>query len=96
MKREIIPHNGGHVIYEGKNIRVEIIGRDAWITPRIQYRRKYRKRTYTTKAIPIPLMVREEFVRRFDITNPNWAKGLGIEQKELLLEALNILPMIGN
>jgi len=96
MKREIIPHNGGQILYEGKAIRVEIVGRDAWIMPRYQYRRRRGKRTYVTKAIPIPLMVREEFVQRFDALNPNWTQGLSVEQKELLKEALEILPMTGS
>ena len=96
MQKVIIPHNGENVIYEGKDIRVEIIGIDLWITPKTQRIRRYRKKHYITKAKPIPMMTREEFVERFNIRSPNWTKGLPIEQRELLMEAMDILPITGD
>jgi len=96
MRKVVIPHNGQSVIYEGKDIRVEVIGIDLWITPRRQRVRKRGKKSYTTRATPIPMMTREEFVERFNIKSPNWAYGLPIEQRELLMEAIDILPMIGD
>ena len=96
MRKVIIPHNGKNVIYEGKDIRVEVIGMDLWITPRRQRVRKRGKKSYTTRATPIPLMTREEFVERFNIMSPNWEYGLSIEQKELLREALEVLPVTGD
>jgi len=57
MRKVIIPHNG-EVIYEGKDIRVEIIGIDLWITPKTQRIRRNRKKHYITKAKPIPMMTR--------------------------------------
>ena len=95
MRKVVIPHNG-QVIYEGKDIRVEVIGIDLWITPKTQRIRRYRKKHYITKAKPIPMMTREEFVERFNIKSPNWAYGLPIEQKELLQEALEVLPVTGD
>lgn len=41
-------------------------------------------------------MTREEFVERFNIKSPNWTYGLPIEQRELLMEALEILPVTGD
>ena len=96
MRKVIIPHNGEDVLYEGKDIRVEVIGIDLWIMPRRQRVRKRGKKSYTTRATPIPLMTREEFVQRFNIKSPNWAYGLPIEQRELLMEAIDILPMTGD
>ena len=96
MRKVIIPHNGENVLYEGKDIRVEVIGIDLWITPRRQRVRKRGKKSYTTRATPIPLMTREEFVERFNIRSPNWEYGLPIEQKELLREALEVLPVTGD
>lgn len=96
MRKVVIPNNSEGVIYEGKDIRVEVIGIDLWITPRRQRVRKRGKKSYTTRATPIPLMTREEFVKRFNIMSPNWEYGLPIEQKELLREALEILPVTGD
>ena len=96
MRKVVIPHNGKNVIYEGKDIRVEVVGIDLWITPRTQRIRRYRKKHYITKAKPIPMMTREEFVERFNIKRPNWAYGLPIEQRELLMEAIDILPTTGD
>jgi len=96
MRKVIIPHNGERVIYEGKDIRVEVIGIDLWITPKTQRIRRYRKKHYITKAKPIPTMTREEFVERFNIRSPNWTYGLPIEQRELLMEAMDILPITGD
>jgi len=96
MRKVIIPHNGENVLYEGKDIRVEVIGIDLWITPRRQRVRKCGKKSYTTRANPIPLMTREEFVERFNIKSPNWTYGLPIEQRELLMEAMEILPITGD
>jgi len=96
MRKVIIPHNGENVLYEGKDIRVEVIGIDLWITPRRQRVRKHGKKSYTTRATPIPLMTREKFVERFNIRSPNWEYGLPIEQKELLREALEVLPVTGD
>ena len=96
MRKVIIPHNGENVLYEGKDIRVEVIGIDLWITPRRQRVRKRGKKSYTTRANPIPLMTREEFVERFNIKSPNWTYGLPIEQRELLMEAMEILPITGD
>ena len=96
MRKVIIPHNGERVIYEGKDIRVEVIGIDLWITPKTQRIRRNRKKHYITKAKSIPTMTREEFVERFNIRSPNWEYGLPIEQKELLREALEVLPVTGD
>jgi len=96
VRKVIIPHNGENVIYEGKDIRVEVVGIDLWITPRTQRIRRYRKKHYITKAKPIPMMTREEFVERFNIRSPNWEYELSIEQKELLGEALELLPVTGD
>jgi len=96
MRKVVIPHNRKSVIYEGKDIRVEVVGVDLWITPRTQRIRRYRKKHYITKAKPIPMMSREEFVERFNIKSPNWAYGLPIEQRELLMEAIDILPTTGD
>ena len=96
MRKIIIPHNGENVLYEGKDIRVKVIGIDLWITPRNQRVRKRGKKSYITKATPIPMMTREEFVERFNIRSPNWEYGLPIEQKELLKEALSVLPITGD
>jgi len=96
MQKVIIPHNGENVLYEGKDIRVEVIGIDLWITPRRQRVRKRGKKSYTTRATPIPLMTREEFVERFNIRSPNWTYGLPIEQRELLMEVMDILPITGD
>jgi len=96
MRKVIIPHNSENVLYEGKDIRVEVIGIDLWITPRTQRIRRYRKRYYITKATPIPMMTREEFIKRFNIMRPNWEYGLPIEQRELLREALEVLPVTGD
>ena len=96
MRKVVIPNNSERVIYEGKDIRVEVIGIDLWITPRRQRVRKRGKKSYTTRATPIPLMTREEFVERFNIGSPNWEYGLSIEQRELLMEAMNILPITGD
>ena len=96
MRKVVIPNNSERVIYEGKDIRVEVIGIDLWITPRRQRVRKRGRKSYTTRATPIPLMTREEFVERFNIKSPNWAFGLPIEQRELLMEAIDILPMTGD
>ena len=96
MRKVIIPHNGENVLYEGKDIRVEVIGIDLWITPKTQRVRRHQKKHYITKAKPIPMMTREEFVERFNIINPNWSYGLPIEQKELLREALAVLPVTGD
>ena len=96
MRKVVIPHNRKSVIYEGKDIRVEVVGVDLWITPRTQRIRRYRKKHYITKAKPIPMMTREEFVERFNIMSPNWEYGLPIEQKELLREALGVLPVTGD
>ena len=96
MRKVIIPHNDENVIYEGKDIRVEVIGIDLWITPRRQRVRKRGKKSYTTRATPIPMMTREEFVERLNIRSPNWTYGLPIEQRELLLEAMDILPITGD
>jgi len=96
MRKVVIAHNGRSVIYEGKDIRVEVIGIDLWITPKTHRIRRYRKKHYITKAKPIPMMIREEFVERFNIRSPNWEYGLPIEQKELLKEALEVLPVTGD
>ena len=96
MRKVVIPHNGENVIYEGKDIRVEVIGIDLWITPRTQRIRRHRKKYFITKAKPIPMMTREEFVERFNIRSPNWAYGLPFEQRELLMEAIDILPTTGD
>jgi len=96
MRKVVISHNGQSVIYEGKDIRVEVIGIDLWITPRRQRVRKRGKKSYTTRATPIPLMTREMFIKRFGITTPNWDYGLAVEQRELLTEALEILPTTGD
>jgi len=94
MRKEIIPLSD-RTIYEGRNIRVEIIGIDAWVTPRIHRIRRRGKKHFITKARPIPMMPREEFINKFGVMQPNWEYGLPIEQKELLKEALEILPMTG-
>ena len=96
MRKIVIPNNSERVIYEGKDIRVEVIGIDLWITPRRKRVRKRGKKSYTTRATPIPLMTREEFVERFNIKSPNWTYGLPIEQQELLREALEVLPVTGD
>ena len=96
MRKVVIPNNSERVIYEGKDMRVEVIGIDLWITPRRQRVRKRGKKSYTTRATPIPLMTREEFVERFNLKSPNWAYGLPIEQRELLIEAIDILPTTGD
>ena len=96
MRKVIIPHNGENVIYEGKDIRVEIVGIDLWITPRTQRIRRRGKRHYITKARPIPMMTREIFIKKFDITTPNWDYGLSVEQRKLIREASEILPMTGD
>ena len=54
MRKIVIPNNSKRVIYEGKDIRVEVIGIDLWITPRRQRVRKRGKKSYTTRANPIP------------------------------------------
>lgn len=96
MRKVIISHSGKNVIYEGKDIRVEVVGIDLWITPRTQRIHRHRKKHYITKAKPIPMMTREEFVERFNMKSPNWSYGLPIEQKELLREALTVLPVTGD
>jgi len=96
MRKVIIPHNGENVLYEGKDIRVEVIGIDLWITPRRQRVRKRGRRSYTTRATPIPMITQEEFVERFNIRSPNWEFRLPIEQKGLLRKALEVLPITGD
>ena len=95
MRKVVVPNNSGKIIYEGRDIRVEVIGIDLWITPRTQRIRRRGKKHFITKARPIPMMPREEFINKFGVMQPNWEYGLPIEQKELLKEALEILPMTG-